>query len=100
MAKKTRTKKRGKGTFSIVCSRGTWKVIGSDGEAGKQIVGSAPPCELSAETIVVQHVIQNPPLIKMPSHKHKGKGGKNNPPYNTHCHKTIYINGVPYLVHC
>jgi hypothetical protein len=21
-------------------------------------------------------------------------------PYNAHCHKTIYIGGVPYLVHC
>lgn len=21
-------------------------------------------------------------------------------PYNTHCHKTVYILGVPYLVHC
>jgi|GEM_PF-6208751 len=29
-----------------------------------------------------------------------GKIRTMHPPWNTHCHRTVYIGGVPYVVHC
>ena len=99
MATKKKAKsKRSKATFKIVCKNGVWKPIGKDNKEGKPITGPMPPLG-PPEVIIVQHIV-GPPTMSVPPHQHKGKAGRSNPPYNTHCHKTVYIGGVPYLVHC
>ncbi len=98
MAKKKRNTTRGKGTFTIVCKNGVWKPRGKDNKEGTPIEGDLPPLE-NPEVIVIQHVV-GPPSMPVPPHKHKKKGGPSHPPLNTHCHKVVYVGGVPYLVHC
>jgi hypothetical protein len=93
------------GSFSIVCRNGKWKVIDRHGKPGKKISPNEVPVLAPPETITVQHVIGDK-KTRLPKHPHpksksrKKKAGGSHLPYNTHCHKTIYIGGVPYLVHC
>lgn len=92
--------------LKIIYQRGKWTVYGKDGQKGTPITGPIPPAQLE-DVIQVYHVTGDGGLPE-PRHGHKtkrrvtgtGKGGPSHPPWNTHCHKTIYINGVPYIVHC
>lgn len=94
--KKRKSAKRAGGTFMLVCRNGKWKAYGKDGKAGEDISGKVPALG-PPEVIIVQDVV-SPGATQLPDHK--GKLKTLHPPYNTHCHKTIYIGGVPYLVHC
>jgi hypothetical protein len=97
MAKKKRQAAvKSGGTFKLVCKNGKWKVYGKDGKEGQDISGKVPPLG-PPEVIIVQNVVGSRSTA-LP--EHKGKLKALHPPYNTHCHTTIYIGGVPYLVHC
>lgn len=94
--KKRKAAARSGGTLKLVCKNGKWKVYGKDGKEGEDISNTVPALG-PPEVIIIQDVVGSR-STELPSHK--GMGRTMHPPYNTHCHKTIYINGVPYLVHC
>ncbi|MEZ5563563.1 MAG: hypothetical protein R3F27_11485 [Gammaproteobacteria bacterium] len=94
--KKRRAVATAGGTFRIVCKNGKWKVYGKDGKEGEDITDNVPA--LGPPTVIIVQDVVGPRSVELPAHK--GRARAVHPPYNTHCHKTIYIEGVPYLVHC
>jgi hypothetical protein len=94
--KKRRTAVKSGGTFRLVCKNGKWKVYGKDGKEGEDISDKVPA--LGPPSVIIVQDVVGPGSMELP--EHKGKLKTLHPPYNTHCHKTIYIEGVPYLVHC
>ncbi len=91
------------GNFRIVCRNGQWSVIGKDGKKGTKLAPGDVPQLGPPVTIEICHVI-GPKQARLPKHPHKKvrktKAGGSHAPLNTHCHKTVWIGGKPYLVHC